>query len=55
MINPTIGLLGNRLVVQIMEAIDAEALTKGEAMVMLEEIIYELQNPRLEMRAKLAE
>lgn len=53
MTNPTIALLGNELYVIIKRRVEAELLTRGDAVEMLEEIIYELQNPRLEMRARL--
>ena len=51
--NPTIAILGNELYVILKRRVEAELLTRGEAVEMLEEIIYELQNPRLEMRARL--
>jgi hypothetical protein len=51
--NPTIAILGNELYVILKKKIEAELLTRGEAVEMLEEIIYELQNPRLEMKARL--
>lgn len=51
--NTNIAQLGNETFVAFKRRIEAGMLTRGEAVNMLEDIIYELQNPRLEMRARL--